>query len=83
MSNEIVGNPVIQCGFAGMCAVLLIFLAWLVKRLLGVLEQTTDVIKDNTQIIGTLKDESDEVRVLVADVRDKLLARPCIARGEK
>ena len=82
MTTQILSNPVIQYGFAGLCLILLGFLAWLVKRLLGVLEQTTAVIKDNTQIIGTLKEESDEVRTILGDVRDRLLARPCIAKGK-
>lgn len=82
MNAQLIGNPIIQYGFAGMCVVLLVFLAWLVKRLLAVLEKTTEVIRENTLVIGSLKDESGEMKDLVIEIKDKLNSRPCIARRD-
>lgn len=80
MDAQLIANPIIQYGFAGLCVVLLGFLAWLVKRLLAVLEKTTEVINQNTMVIGSLKEEQDEVKGIMIEIKDKLNSRPCIAR---
>ena len=82
-SVQILMSPIIQCGFAGLSVILLVFLAWLVKRLIALLEKTTVIIKDNTDIISSLKEESGEVKEIVVGLKDRLLARPCIAKGER
>jgi len=82
-SVSLIATPIIQYGFAGLSIVLLGFLAWLVKRLLSVLERTTGVIEQNTNVISCLKEETDESKKIIADIRDKLMSRPCIAKGEK
>ena len=80
-SVEIFMNPIIQYGFAGLSVILLAFLAWLVKRLLTLLEKTTNIIKENTNIIDSLKEESGEVKGVVSELKDLLLSRPCISKG--
>ena len=82
-SVQLLMNPIIQCGFAGLSVILLAFLAWLVKRLIIILEKTTNIIKENTNVINSLKEESGEVKDLVIDLNNKLLARPCIAKGDR
>jgi F0F1-type ATP synthase membrane subunit b/b' len=81
-SINIVATPIAQLGFAGFSIVLLVFLAWLVKRLLAVIEKNTEVIKESVSAIHSLHEEVGEIKGTVGEVRDKLLSRPCIARYE-
>ena len=80
-SVQLFMTPVIQFGFAGLCVILLAFLAWLVRRLITLLEKTTTIIKENSNIINTLKEESGEVKEIVVDLKEKIISRPCIAKG--
>lgn len=75
-------EPVVQYGFAGLSVGLLAFIAWLVKRLMSLLESTTTVIQANTNVIQCLRDDSDEIRDIVVSLNNKLLARPCIAKKD-
>jgi len=79
---DVVNNPIIQCGFAGLCMVLLGIIVWLVKQLLAVLKETNAVIGKNTDTIRSLNASSREEIIILRDVQAKLMTRPCIARGE-
>lgn len=81
-TTEMILQPVLQYGFAGLSVGLLGFIAWLVKRLMGLLESTTTVIQANTNVIQCLRDDSDEIRDIVVSLNNKLLARPCIAKKD-
>lgn len=81
-SSILLNNPIIQYGFAGLSIILLAFLAWLVKRLLSVLEKTTNVIAENSNVIAALKQETDESKKMLNNIYDKLISRPCIASKE-
>lgn len=74
--------PLMQFGFAGFCIVLLAFIFWLVKRLLGVLDQTNRIIAANTEAILNLSNTTTEEMKLVRDLRDKMMTRPCLGERE-
>lgn len=76
-------EPMVQHGFVGVAAVLLVFLAWVVRRLLSLLESIGGIIHDNTQAIRSLDMRNAELVRLVDSVRDRLLSRPCIADRER
>ena len=81
-STNAIMEPVIQFGFAGFSVVLLVGLFWFVKRLMDLLRTVTEVIERNTTAIQKVDERTgDELRLLRA-VHDKLIARPCIIRGE-
>jgi len=73
-----VWSPWIQLGFAGFAFALLGVVVWLVRQLLRVLRDNTTVICGNTSAIESVNTTADETRDLMRDVRDQLLARPCL-----
>ena len=75
-------QPVIQYGFAGFSAVLLGFVYWLVKRLFMVLGECNKIIAANTEAIGDLSKTVVDLMKLNRSLHDKIIARPCIAKGE-
>lgn len=67
-----------QYGFAGLSAILLAILVWLISKLLDLLEKTNQIISDNTKAICDVdKRTIDELKLLRA-IHDKLLTRPCM-----
>jgi len=75
-------NPILQWGFAGFSAVLIAIIVWLIRRLLDVLERTNIIITENTVTIRAQGVLSQDQLKLLRSINDKLLARPCIVRGE-
>jgi hypothetical protein len=75
-------TPVIQYGFAGMCAVLLCIIVWLMKNLMKLLEKSNQVISANTAAICQVDSHTVESLKLLRQTYDKIIARPCIAKGE-
>lgn len=71
-------NPIIQFGFAGMCAILLVMLAWLIKRLLDLQTTTNAVVAENTTAIQTLIAQSAREENSLEALNRKLLSRPCL-----
>jgi cell division protein FtsB len=65
-------------GFAAFCGILIVFLFWLVKRLLEVLQDNTRVIAANTATIAKVGETAAESLELHQKNHDLLLARPCI-----
>jgi len=78
MSSESILSPIMQFGFAGFSGVLLVILVWLINKLLGVLERNNQIISDNTNAINTLITNEQQNATTLADLRDKVLQRPCI-----
>jgi hypothetical protein len=76
-------QPIMQAGFLGLSAVLLVIIVWLITRLLKLLEDTSKIISDNTHVISGLNDRYSELTELCGDIRDRLLSRPCIADHTK
>ena len=75
-------SPIVQYGFAGLCAVLLGIIVWLIKELLVSMRDTRMVLDKNNQVIADLSELTRDMLKLNRDVHDKILARPCIARKE-
>jgi len=70
--------PIIQYGFAGLSAILLAILVWLIQRLLGVLHETNQVISKNNETIHYVDKHVITNIAVTQDLRDRLLQRPCI-----
>ena len=87
MADLTIMAPYVQWGFAGFCFVvfssLLGVIVWLIKHLLRILEKTNDVIAGNTNAIRAVHSTADSTRILMSDIRDQLLTRPCLMRPEK
>lgn len=83
MDPAAVLDPVLEHGFPGLAAVLLALHVWLLRRLLGLLEETTLVIRESTATLRMIDARSVEVIRLAEDLRTRLLARPCIADAER
>ncbi|MEN6306260.1 MAG: hypothetical protein ABFD91_00770 [Anaerohalosphaeraceae bacterium] len=73
-------DPILQYGFAGMCAVLLMILVWLIRNLIKLLETTNQIISANTQAICQVDQHSREVLELLKDTHNRILASPCIVK---
>jgi hypothetical protein len=76
-------DPILQYGFAGMCAVLLMILVWLIRNLIKLLEKTNQIISANTQAICQVDQHSLEALKILRNTHDKIIARPCIAKKER
>jgi hypothetical protein len=86
-------EPIIQYGFAGMCAVLLSILVWLAKaflnavrehsdKLVEVTKTATDVVRDNSEAIREVKSVEDRQIAVIQKVHEELLKRPCLQLKE-
>ena len=81
--NDLVTQPIVQYGFLGFSAVLLGVVIWLIRRLLDVLEANNRIITANTEAIRDLTAMTRDLLQLNRSVHDKVISRPCIARGEE
>ena len=80
--NDLVTQPIVQYGFLGFSAVFLGLVIWLIQKLLKALEASSAIIAANTEAIRNLTAQTCDLLKLNRSVHDKLLARPCIAKGE-
>jgi len=80
--NEALIQPVVQYGFLGFSAVLLAVVVWLVRRMLAVLEQNNRVIEAMIDAVQRQTAATEELSRAHRELRDKIIARPCIAAGE-
>ena len=82
MINEksILMDPILQYGFAGMCAVLLVIIVWLIWNLMKLLEKTNQIISANTQAICQVDKHSIEALKVLRETHEKIITRPCIAQ---
>ena len=85
----LLNDPVIQYGFAGFAIVLLGMLTWIIREsfrasrdtrdeLVQVVKDSNQVVTANTQAIQNLCAGSKREIDLIDDMREKLLARPCM-----
>lgn len=82
MSETAPFEMIVQYGFAGFCAVLIAIIFWLVKRLLGILDATNRVIAGNSEAVSDQSALTRDLLKLNRSLHDKIISRPCIARGE-
>lgn len=71
-------SPLIQGGFAVFALLLLGVNVWLVKQLLKVLKDNSQVIAGNTRAIESVATISSDTRELMQEIRDELFKRPCL-----
>jgi hypothetical protein len=76
-------SPVLQYGFAGLCLVLIGVLAWLMGRVLQVLDQTSTVIAANTETIRTVESAVKDTESAILRVHDQLLKFSCPYEGHE
>jgi len=74
-------SPLIQGGFAVFALLLLGVNVWLVKQLLKVLKDNSQVIAGNTRAIESVATIAGDTRELMQQLRDELLKRPCLMDG--
>jgi len=84
MQEPSIMQPIIQYGFAGFSAVLLGVLIWMIKNLLIVLKDSSQVIINNTKAIHTLdattkevKESINETRHEVILMKQEMIRKPC------
>lgn len=71
-------QPIFQYGFAGLSAVLLGILVWMIRRLLTLLESNGAIIANNTNALENLTERMHTMD----DVRDRMLKRPCMMKED-
>ena len=78
-------SPLIQGGFAVFALLLLGINVWLVKQLLKVLKDNSQVIAGNTRAIESVATIASDTKGLMQQLRDELWKRPCLldACGQK
>ena len=81
-SDLTVMAPYVQWGFAGFCFVVFVTLTtinvWLMKNYITVVKENNVVIAGNTAAITAVHNTADATKVLMGDIRDQLLSRPCM-----
>ena len=75
-------SPLIQGGFAVFALLLLAVNVWLVKQLLRVLKDNSQVIAGNTRAIESVATIASDTKGLMQEIRDELLKRPCLLPEE-
>ena len=76
-------DPIMQLGFAGMSVVLIGVIVFMIRSLLKTLDKVSGIISENTKALTELTIMTRNEAILVRSVHDKLISRPCIARGEQ
>ena len=76
-------SPLIQGGFAVFALLLLGVNVWLVKQLLRVLRDNSQVIAGNTRAIESVATIASDTKSLMQQMRDQLLSRPCLIECEE
>lgn len=74
--------PYIQLGFAGFAFLLVLVIVWLIRQLLGILDKTNKIIAGNTEAINRVHEASEDLKVLMKEIRDQLFQRPCLLQKE-
>jgi F0F1-type ATP synthase membrane subunit b/b' len=76
-------SPLIQGGFAVFALLLLGINVWLVKQLLKVLKDNSQVIAGNTRAIESVATIASDTKGLMQELRDELWKRPCLLDGRE
>jgi len=92
--NQLLMEPVVQYGLAGVVAAQFALLFWLLKKLIKLLEDNQTLvaaqIKKNHELIADQTEATTNLNATIAELpkavyllKDKLISRPCIAKGEQ
>lgn len=77
--EKLVTEPIIQYGFLGLSAVLLVIIIWLIKQLLRVIDANNRIIAANTKAIAESGELVRDLLKVTRATHDLLISRPCIA----
>jgi hypothetical protein len=75
-------RPIMQLGFAGFALILLVIVVWQFRELIKLLKENSHVISRMTDTMNLTQEKLRESVDLQVEVKDKLLARPCIRKFE-
>jgi len=67
-----------EYGWQGFCGVLICIIVWLMRQLLCVLKENSQIIAANTQAIRESHRVAIDSMNLLRGINDKLLQRPCL-----
>jgi type II secretory pathway component PulC len=73
-------TPLVQWGFAGLSAILLAGIAWLVNKMFTVIEQNGSIISSNTNAINELSKNIVDMNSNNKHLLENMLQRPCVAK---
>jgi hypothetical protein len=71
-------DPIVQCGFAGMCAILLAIVVWLISQLLKVIRDNNTVIARNNELVSGVIQQLGRQEEQHATIARHLAERPCL-----
>lgn len=71
-------DPIVQCGFAGMCAILLAIVVWLISQLLKVIRDNNTVIARNNELVSGVIQQLGRQEEQHASIGRQLAERPCL-----
>ncbi len=71
-------DPIVQCGFAGMCAILLAIVVWLISQLLSVIKENNKVIAKNNELVSGVITQLGRQEEQHAVISRHLAERPCL-----
>ena len=77
-----IAKPVAQLGFAGFALILLVIVVWQFRELIQLLKENNKVLSAMTETMNLTQEKLRESVQLQVDVKDRLLARPCIRKFE-
>ena len=75
-------RPIMQLGFAGFALILLVIVVWQFRELIKLLKENNLVIARMTDTINLTQEKLRESLDVQIELRNKLLARPCIRKFE-
>lgn len=70
-------TPIVQYGFAGICAVLLGMQFWLMRVVVEVVKRNTVAITKNTNALLQVTERVNENREVMQQVRDRMISGRC------
>ncbi len=76
-------EPFLRHGLVGLCGLHLVTGAWLLRSLLQMAREVTRVVDANTAAVRALVERGDAWEARAHDVRDRLIARPCLAAARR
>lgn len=83
MDHSTILSPIMQMGFAGFSAVLLVVVVWAMKALITIQKETTEVIAQNTLMIQEMRKETKEQTEIIRTLREDFMRRPCMVETGK
>jgi hypothetical protein len=81
--TQMAPDLIIQSGFAGFCAILLIILFWLIRQLISLQRDTNTIIAEGSETNKKVLENITQQTRITQALHDKLISRPCISKHEQ